>query len=70
MLLETIVEVSTGQKGHGAKNTPYFPDIEHNSIVLSEWKELTNLISGTSKENTISVNGHSLLVAHVVAVAR
>jgi len=70
MGLGSIVHFSSGQKRHSVKNTTSFPDIEHSSIVLSEWAELIDLICGIDKDNTVSINGHSLSVAQVVAVAR
>jgi hypothetical protein len=70
MSLGPSVHFSSGQKFHSLNSTTCFPDIQHSSVVLSEWKELIHLIGGIEKDNTVLINGHLLSVAQVVAVAR
>ena len=49
MSFGSIVHLSNGQKRHSVKNKKCFPDIEHSSIVLSEWEELIYLSCGSDK---------------------
>jgi hypothetical protein len=70
MSFGSIVHLSNGQKRHSVKNKKCFPDIDHSSIVLSEGEELIDLSCGSDKNSKASINGHSLSMAQVVAVAQ